>query len=69
MISISLWVGLLLEVLRYLFLLLGPFLIAKLAREYGPFQYSVAILLLSFLSSMVVLGWWYWRAPNGPRGE
>jgi hypothetical protein len=55
--------------LRYLFLLLGPFLIAKLAREYGPFQYSVAILLLSFLSSMVVLGWWYWRAPNGPRGE
>ncbi len=69
LISISLWVGLLLEVLRYLFLLLGPFLIAKLAREYGPFQYSVAILLLSFLSSMVVLGWWYWRAPNGPRGE
>ncbi len=62
LIAISLWVGLVLELLRYIFLLLGPFLIAKLAKEYGPFQYSVAILLLSFLSSMVVLAGAEWSA-------
>ncbi len=62
LILVSLIVGLALELLRYLFLLLGPFLIAKLAREYGPFQYSVAILLLSFLSAMVVLAGAEWSA-------
>jgi uncharacterized BrkB/YihY/UPF0761 family membrane protein len=62
LIPVSLYVGLALEVVRYLFLLLGPFLITKLQREYGPFSYAVAILLLSFLSSMVVLAGADWSA-------
>jgi uncharacterized BrkB/YihY/UPF0761 family membrane protein len=62
LIPVSIYVGLALEVLKYVFLLSGPFLIAKLQREYGPFYNSVAILLLSFLSSMIVLAGAEWSA-------
>jgi membrane protein len=62
LIPVSIYVGLALEVLKYVFLVSGPFLIAKLQREYGPFYNSVAILLLSFLSSMVVLAGAEWSA-------
>ncbi len=62
LIPVSIAVGLALELLKYGFLLLGPFLVAKLQREYGPFHNSVAILLLSFVSSMVVLAGAEWTA-------
>ncbi len=62
LISVSIYVGFGLEVLKYIFLLLGPLLIAKLQREYGPFHNSIAILLLSFLSAMVVLAGAEWSA-------
>jgi uncharacterized BrkB/YihY/UPF0761 family membrane protein len=65
LVPVAIFVGLALEILRYLFLLLGPLLMAKLSREYGPFQNSVAILLLSFLSSMVVLAGAEWSARRG----
>jgi uncharacterized BrkB/YihY/UPF0761 family membrane protein len=62
LIPVSVYVGLALELLKYLFLLLGPVLVAKLEHEYGPFHNSVAILLLSFLSAMVVLAGAEWSA-------
>ena len=62
LIPVAIYVGLMLELLKYLFMLLGPWLMVKLHREYGPFQNSAAILLLSFLSAMVVLAGAEWSA-------
>jgi YihY family inner membrane protein len=55
-------VGLALEVVKYLNLLTWPWLQAKLAREYGPFVYSVSIVLWSFFASLVVLAGGEWAA-------
>lgn len=55
-------VGLALEALKYLNLLTWPLLRTKLAREYGPFVYSVSIVLWSFLAAMVVLAGAEWSA-------
>ncbi len=51
----AIWVGLALELLKYLNILLRPLLVEKLDREYHMFQYSVTILLGSFVASLVVL--------------
>ena len=48
-------VGLLMEVLKYINTLLWPGFQRKLAREYGVFQYSVTLIFLGFLASMLVL--------------
>lgn len=48
-------VGLLLEVFNYVYVALWPWLREKLSLEYGPFVYSVTIILWGFLASMVVL--------------
>lgn len=61
-IPVSIMVGVLLEVLKYLNLLVWPFLRIKLEREYGPFVYSVTIVLWAFLASMVVLAGADWAA-------
>ena len=55
-------VGLLLEVLKYLQLLIWPWLHQKLQREYGPFRISVAIILMSFFASMLVLAGAEWAS-------
>ena len=55
-------VGLLLELLKYLNLLTWPYLRNKLALEYGPFIYSVTIILWGFLASMVILAGAEWAA-------
>jgi membrane protein len=55
-------VGLALELLKYLNLLTWPLLRVKLAREYGPFVYSVSIVLWSFFAAMVVLAGGEWAA-------
>jgi len=55
-------IGLLLEVLKYLQLLIWPWLHQKLQREYGPFRISVAIILLSFFASMLVLAGAEWAS-------
>ncbi len=62
LISVSIFVGIALEITKYIFLLMGPMLIAKLQREYGPFHNSIAILLLSLVSAMVVLAGAEWSA-------
>ena len=48
-------VGFLLEILKYINLLTWPYLRAKLALEYGPFVYSITIILWGFLTALVVL--------------
>ncbi len=55
-------VGLALEALKYFNLLTWPLLQAKLSGEYGPFVYSVSIILWSFLAAMVVLAGAEWSA-------
>lgn len=55
-------VGLLMELLKYLNALVWPSFQRKLANEYGVFQYSVTLILLGFLSSMLVLAGAEWAA-------
>jgi uncharacterized BrkB/YihY/UPF0761 family membrane protein len=52
---VAIWVGLSLEMLKYLNILVRPWLMAKMEREYHMFQYSVVILLGSFLAALIVL--------------
>lgn len=59
-VPVSIFVGLLLEVLKYIIFLVWPYLNHKLDNEYGPFKYSVMIVLFSFLASMVVLAGAEW---------
>jgi hypothetical protein len=58
----SIIVGLLLEVLKYVNLITWPYLRAKLALEYGPFVYSITIILWGFLSALLVLAGAEWSA-------
>jgi YihY family inner membrane protein len=53
-------VGLALEFLKYVHLLIWPWLFAKIEREYGVFRNSVTILLWSFLASLIVLAGAEW---------
>jgi membrane protein len=58
-------VGLMLEALKYINALLWPLVRAKLVAEYGPFLYSVTIVLWAFLASMLILAgaeWSYRRS-------
>ena len=55
LVGVSLIVGSILESLKYISMLIGPWLSRKLDREYGPFEYSVTIILWSFIASMIVL--------------
>ncbi|HUJ48952.1 MAG TPA: YihY/virulence factor BrkB family protein [Bryobacteraceae bacterium] len=55
-------VGFLLEILKYVNLLTWPYLRTKLALEYGPFVYSITIILWGFLAALVVLAGAEWTA-------
>ena len=59
-------VGLILEGLKYVNLAITPYLQAKLEHEYFIFRHSVAILLWSFIASMVVLAGAEWTARRRP---
>ncbi len=58
----AIFVGLLLEVLKYVQLLIWPWLFRKIQREYGPFQISVSLIMLSFFASMLVLAGVEWAS-------
>jgi len=58
----AVWVGILLEFLKYINTLVWPFFQRKLANEYGVFQYSVTLIFLGFLTSMLVLAGAEWAA-------
>jgi membrane protein len=62
----AIFVGLILEALKYVNLAIAPFLQAKLEHEYSIFEHSVAILLWSFIASMVVLAGAEWSARPRP---
>jgi uncharacterized BrkB/YihY/UPF0761 family membrane protein len=55
-------VGLILEGVKYVNVVIWPWLNAKLSKEYGPFRYSVTIVLLAFAASMIVLAGAEWSA-------
>jgi uncharacterized BrkB/YihY/UPF0761 family membrane protein len=62
----AIFVGLILEALKYVNLAIAPYLQAKLEREYSIFKHSVAILLWSFVAAMVVLAGAEWSARRRP---
>lgn len=55
-------VGLLLEALKYINLATWPYLRTKLQSEYGPFYYTVTILLWGFVAALIVLAGAEWTA-------
>lgn len=65
LLPVALIVGVALEILKNVNLWTWPWLRAKLQHEYGPFVYSVTIILWSFLSSMIVLAGAEWAARKG----
>lgn len=64
-VRVSILVGLALEALKYLNLLLAPWLDDKFEQEYKIFRYSVTILLWSFVAALVVLAGAHWTARHG----
>jgi membrane protein len=61
-IAAAIGVGLLMEGLKYLNKLAWPWLFHKMSREYGVFKYSVTLIFLGFLASMLVLAGAEWAA-------
>ena len=55
-------VGILMEALKYINMLVWPGFQRKLAGEYGVFQYSVTLIFLGFLVSMLILAGAEWAA-------
>jgi membrane protein len=55
-------VGLLLEILKYINLWTWPYLRGKLQSEYGPFYYTVTIIIWGFVDALVVLAGAEWTA-------
>jgi len=51
----AIWVGLALELFKYLNILISPLLAEKLNREFHMFQYSVTLLMGSFVAALIVL--------------
>jgi len=66
-VPVAIVVGLVLEAFKYISLLLFWLIREKLQREYGVFHYSVAILIWSFIGSLVVLAGAHWTARHGER--
>ncbi len=55
-------VGIALEGLKYIFLRMWPWLDRKFQNEYGPFNYSVSIVVFSLLTALLVLAGAEWSA-------
>lgn len=55
-------VGVGIEALKYLFLFAWPWLNRKFANEYGPFQYSVSLMVFGMMTSFIVLAGAEWSA-------
>ena len=66
MAPVAILAGLVLEGMKYIFLLIWPLLRAKLEREYGVFRNSVTILIWGFAGRHDRSGR---RAMGGPHGE
>ena len=62
LVPVSVIVGVLLEVLKYVNILTWPLLRAKLSNEVPPFVQSISIILWSFLGGMLLLAGAEWSA-------
>lgn len=60
--SVAMLVGLALEALKYLFLFAWPWMGRKFENEYGPFYYSVSIVVFGMISAFIVLAGAEWSA-------
>jgi YihY family inner membrane protein len=60
-------VGIGLEIWKYVFLFAWPWLDKKFQNEYGPFDYSVSIVIFALLTALIVLAGAEWsaRKPGG----
>ncbi len=63
---VAVLVGVALELWKYVFLFAWPWLSRKLANEYPQFQYSVAIVIFSMLTALLVLAGAEWSARTPP---
>jgi uncharacterized BrkB/YihY/UPF0761 family membrane protein len=59
---VAILVGFCLEALKYVYLWVYPLLRAKLEHEYSAFQYSVTLVLWSFMGALIVLAGAHWTA-------
>jgi membrane protein/epoxyqueuosine reductase len=59
---VAIFVGLILEGMKYVNLALAPWMEAKFDNEYFIFKHSVRILILSFLAALIVLAGAEWTA-------
>lgn len=70
MVPAAIVVGFLLEILKYVNVWTWPYLRDKLQSEYGPFYYTVTIILWGFLAALVVLAGAEWTArTQGPHSR
>jgi membrane protein len=67
-IAAAIIVGVLMEVLKYLNKLVWPWFFRKLTNEYGVFKYSVTLIFIGFVSTMLVLAGAEWAA-RGHRAD
>jgi len=63
---VAVLVGVALELWKYVFLFAWPWLSRKLANEYPQFQYSVAIVIFSLLTALLVLAGAEWSGRQAP---
>lgn len=68
-VAAAIGVGILLEALKYMNKLVWPWFQRKLESEYHIFQYSVALIFLGFLASMLVLAGAEWAARGHIQAE
>lgn len=66
---VAILAGLVLEGMKYIFLLIWPLLRVKLDHEYGVFRNSATILIWGFVSAMIVLAAAQWAARMENRFE
>ena len=59
---VAVLVGIGLEIWKYVFLFAWPWLDRKFTNEYGPFSYSVSIVVFGLLTALLVLAGAEWSA-------
>jgi uncharacterized BrkB/YihY/UPF0761 family membrane protein len=59
---VAILVGIGLEIWKYVFLFAWPWLDKKFQNEYGPFDYSVSIVVFALLTALIVLAGAEWSA-------
>jgi YihY family inner membrane protein len=67
-IAAAIVIGVLLEALKYLNKLVWPWFFRKLTNEYGVFKYSVTLIFIGFVGTMLVLAGAEWAA-RGNRAD